>query len=62
MNGGKIISRLFSDVIVVSDEMINEKLPLLQRLITDPWWEVKALTLIIFKSILLTQYKNQSQS
>jgi len=38
VNGGKIISRLFSDVIAVSDEMVNEKLPLLRRLITDHWW------------------------
>lgn len=42
--------------------MINEKLPILQKLITDPWWEVRAQSLIIFKSILMSKFKNQSSS
>jgi len=38
VNGGKIISKLFTDVIIVNNDMINEKLPILHKLISDPWW------------------------
>jgi hypothetical protein len=33
----------------------------LRRLIIDPWWEVKAQAIIIYKAILVSKYKNQSQ-
>jgi hypothetical protein len=61
VNGAKIVSRLFTDIIIVNNEMISEKLSNLQRLIEDPWWEVRAQGLIIFKSILMSKFKNQSQ-
>jgi|688.fasta_scaffold334742_1 hypothetical protein len=33
----------------------------LRKLIIDPWWEVKAQAIIIYKAILVSKYKNQSQ-
>jgi hypothetical protein len=42
--------------------MVGEKLPILQKLIADPWWEVRAQAIIIFKSILMSKFKNQSSS
>lgn len=41
---------------------MSEKLPILKKLIEDPWWEVRAQVLIIFKSILMSKFKNQSSS
>ena len=35
-------------------------MPVLQKLILDPWWEVKAQALIIYKAILVSKFKNQS--
>ncbi len=32
----------------------------LKNLIIDPWWEVRAQAIIIYKAILLSRYKNQS--
>jgi hypothetical protein len=31
-------------------------------LIVDPWWEVKAQAIIIYKAILIAKYKNTSQT
>lgn len=62
VNGAKILSRLFSDVVVANNEIVTEKLGALKNLISDPWWEVRAQGLIIFKAILLSKYKNQSAS
>lgn len=60
VNGAKIISLLFTEVAVAGDEIINEKMPILKKLIVDPWWEVQAQALIIYKAILMSKYKNQS--
>ncbi len=57
-NAAKIISKLFSDVITVNTEIINDKLECLSRLTKDSWWEVRAQALIIFKSVLMSKYKN----
>lgn len=62
VNGAKILSRLFSDVVVANNEIISEKLNALKNLIEDPWWEVRAQGLTIFKAILLSKYKNQTSS
>lgn len=32
----------------------------LRKLILDPWWEVKAQAIIIYKSILISKYKSQT--
>lgn len=32
----------------------------LKGLVEDPWWEVRAQALIIFKAILVGRYKNQT--
>ena len=61
-NGAKIIAKLFTDLVVASEEIINEKLGALKNLIVDPWWEVRAQALIIFKAILLSKYKGQENS
>ena len=62
LHAAKILSRLFSDVVVANNEIINEKLPALSKLVNDPWWEVRAQALIIFKAILLSKHKAMSQS
>lgn len=62
VNGAKIISKLFTDLVVAGDDIITDKLVALKNLILDPWWEVKAQALIIFKSILLNKYRNQTNS
>lgn len=61
-HGAKVLARLFSDVVVANNEVVGEKLPALQGLVSDPWWEVRAQGLVIFKAILLSKYKNQSSS
>lgn len=60
VNGAKIISLLFTEIAVAGDDIINEKMAALKRLIVDPWWEVRAQALIIYKAILMGKYKNQS--
>lgn len=62
VNGAKIIANLFTDVVVASNDIISEKLGSLCSLVEDPWWEVRAQALIIFKAILLSSYKNMSVS
>ena len=47
---------------VAGDEVITEKMPALQKLISDPWWEVRAQALIIYKAILISKFKNQSEN
>lgn len=60
VNGAKIIGQLFTEIAVASEEVINEKMQALQRLVVDPWWEVKAQAIIIYRAILLSRYKNIS--
>lgn len=38
VNGAKILSLLFSDVVIASNEIVTEKLNALKNLIEDPWW------------------------
>lgn len=61
-NGARLISLLFTEVGVASDEVISEKMPALKKLISDPWWEVRAQGLIIYKAILISKFKSQSLS
>ena len=59
-NGAKIIALLFTEVALAGDDIINEKMPVLKKMIVDPWWEVRAQAIIIYKAILMGKYKNQS--
>ena len=59
-SGTRIIAQLFSEVAVASDDIINDKMDSFRKLITDPWWEVKAQAIIIYKAILLSKFRNQT--
>lgn len=61
-NGAKILARLFSDVVVANNEIVGEKLSALKGVVSDPWWEVRAQGLVIFKAILVSKFKQSSSS